>query len=95
MEVRRGAQNRPRDPREFRSPSLACPLCRTLQLITSVNRSIQNPPLVFGPILHEVEKVENLNTSVGIFWDVIDGKLKESDLPGGGGGDCIDVRERT
>jgi nucleoside-diphosphate-sugar epimerase len=50
------------------------------------------PPLVFGPILHEVAKPEDLNTSVAIFYDVMAGKKTEADLPGGGGGDCIDVR---
>jgi hypothetical protein len=26
-----------------------------------------NPPLVFGPIIHQVNSVESLNTSVGEF----------------------------
>lgn len=51
-----------------------------------------NPPLIFGPILHQVDKPENLNTSVANFYKVVNGETKEEDLPGGGG-NWIDVRE--
>lgn len=53
---------------------------------------MQNPPLVFGPILHEVASPEALNTSVANFYKVVSGQVTEADLPGGGG-NWIDVRE--
>lgn len=51
-----------------------------------------NPPFVFGPILHQVDKPESLNTSVANFYDIAKGGKKESDLPGPGG-NWVDVRE--
>lgn len=52
-----------------------------------------NPPLVLGPILHQVEAPEKLNTSVANIWNLINGTGKqESDLPGAAG--CsVDVRD--
>jgi len=54
--------------------------------------STMNPPFVFGPIIHEVPKVESLNTSVNIFYQVLKGDKTEEQLAGPGG--CwIDVRD--
>ncbi|TKY86860.1 hypothetical protein EX895_004148 [Sporisorium graminicola] len=51
-----------------------------------------NPPLVFGPILHQVNSPEKLNTSVSFVWGLLHGSKKEDDLltPSG---NCVDVRD--
>lgn len=33
-----------------------------------------NPPLVIGPILHQVTKPDSLNTSVGMWYGYLSGK---------------------
>ena len=35
---------------------------------------VLNPPFVFGPLLHEVDKVENLNSSMHDWWAAVSGK---------------------
>ncbi len=43
--------------------------------------SVLNPPYVFGPVLHEVDKPENLNESSRLWWDaVVAGKLSNEEL---------------
>lgn len=51
-----------------------------------------NPPLVFGPIIHQVNSPEKLNTSVGFVWGLLHGSKTEDDLltPSGS---CVDVRD--
>ncbi|KAJ9477211.1 NADPH-dependent methylglyoxal reductase GRE2 [Pseudozyma hubeiensis] len=51
-----------------------------------------NPPLVFGPILHQVASPEKLNTSVGFVWGLLHGSKKEDDLLAPAG-NCVDVRD--
>ena len=51
-----------------------------------------NPPLVFGPILHQVNSPEKLNTSVGFVWGLMHGSKKEDDLLAPAG-NCVDVRD--
>ncbi|CDZ96967.1 d-lactaldehyde dehydrogenase [Phaffia rhodozyma] len=58
----------------------------------SYGLSTINPPFVFGPILHQVDKPESLNTSVANFYGILKGSKKEEDLPGPFG-NWIDVRE--
>ncbi|KAL7416415.1 putative dihydrokaempferol 4-reductase [Mrakia frigida] len=50
------------------------------------------PPYVFGPVLQDVPSIEKINTSVGLFVQVIDGSTKDSALPGPVG-NWVDVRE--
>lgn len=35
---------------------------------------VLNPPFVFGPILHELDNVENLNSSMHDWWTAVSGK---------------------
>ena len=43
--------------------------------------SVLNPPFVFGPVIHEVDKPENLNESVKLWWNaVVAGKLSNEEL---------------
>jgi nucleoside-diphosphate-sugar epimerase len=51
-----------------------------------------NPCIIYGPILHECDSPEKLNTSVAKFYGLYHGQVKESDLPGGGS-DYVDVRD--
>ncbi|GAC71110.1 flavonol reductase [Moesziomyces antarcticus T-34] len=51
-----------------------------------------NPPLVLGPILHQVAAPEKLNTSVGFVWGLLHGSKKEDDLLAPSG-NCVDVRD--
>ncbi|GHJ85946.1 hypothetical protein NliqN6_2348 [Naganishia liquefaciens] len=51
-----------------------------------------NPPLVFGPIIHQVDSPENLNTSVANFWSYIEGKKTDDDLKESSG-NWVDVRD--
>ncbi|EST07003.1 3-beta hydroxysteroid dehydrogenase/isomerase [Kalmanozyma brasiliensis GHG001] len=51
-----------------------------------------NPPLVFGPIIHQVAAAEKLNTSVGFVWGLLHGSKKEEDLLAPAG-NCVDVRD--
>lgn len=51
-----------------------------------------NPPLVFGPILHQVNAPDKLNTSVGFVWGLLHGSKKEGDLLAPSG-NCVDVRD--
>ncbi|SJX66594.1 related to GRE2-methylglyoxal reductase (NADPH-dependent) [Sporisorium reilianum f. sp. reilianum] len=51
-----------------------------------------NPPLVFGPILHQVSSPEKLNTSVGFVWGLLHGSKKEEDLLAPAS-NCVDVRD--
>lgn len=51
-----------------------------------------NPPLVLGPILHQVNSPEKLNTSVGYVWALLHGSKKEEDLLAPSG-NCVDVRD--
>ncbi|KAI5449717.1 hypothetical protein NCC49_004082 [Naganishia albida] len=51
-----------------------------------------NPPLVFGPIIHQVESPDKLNTSVANFWAYIEGKKTDDDLKESGG-NWVDVRD--
>ena len=42
---------------------------------------VLNPPFVFGPVIHEVDKPENLNESVKLWWNaVVAGKLSNEEL---------------
>ena len=50
-----------------------------------------NPPFVLGPILHQVNAPEKLNTSVGAVWAFWHGAKSEADLPGPAG-NVVDVR---
>nr|ODO02275.1 D-lactaldehyde dehydrogenase [Cryptococcus depauperatus CBS 7855] len=40
-----------------------------------------NPPFVYGPVIHQCDSPEKLNTSVAMFWDWASGKKTEADLP--------------
>lgn len=51
-----------------------------------------NPPLVFGPILHQVSAPEKLNTSVGFVWGLLHGSKKDDDLLAPAG-NMVDVRD--
>lgn len=51
-----------------------------------------NPPLVFGPVIHQVESADKLNTSVANFWAYIEGKKTDDDLKESGG-NWVDVRD--
>lgn len=51
-----------------------------------------NPPLVFGPIIHQVNAPEKLNTSVGMTWGLLHGSKKEDDLLAPAG-NLVDVRD--
>lgn len=51
-----------------------------------------NPPMVLGPIIHQVESPEKLNTSVAGFWAYIQGKKKNEDLQPSFG-NWVDVRD--
>ena len=43
--------------------------------------SVLTPPFVFGPVIHEVDKPENLNESVKLWWNaVVAGKLSNEEL---------------
>ena len=47
--------------------------------------TVLNPPFVFGPVLHEVDKPENLNQSSKVWWDVVvEGTLSNEDLANNG-----------
>lgn len=51
-----------------------------------------NPPLVLGPIMHQVESPEKLNTSVANFWAYVEGKKTDDDLKAPAG-NWVDVRD--
>ncbi|GFZ50367.1 hypothetical protein JCM24511_08124 [Saitozyma sp. JCM 24511] len=51
-----------------------------------------NPPLVLGPIIHQVDSPDSLNTSVANFYSWITGKHKQEELPAQGI-NWIDVRD--
>ncbi|KAJ9098876.1 hypothetical protein QFC19_006214 [Naganishia cerealis] len=51
-----------------------------------------NPPLVFGPVIHQVESPDKLNTSVANFWAYIEGKKTDDDLKESSG-NWVDVRD--
>lgn len=38
------------------------------------------PPLILGPLIHEVKSAENLNTSSAIFYDLMKGEHKEATI---------------
>ena len=50
------------------------------------------PPMIFGPIIHQVDSVEKLNTSSKFWFELIQGKKDESTLANPGG-NCVDVRD--
>jgi len=50
------------------------------------------PPMVFGPIIHQVEAPEQLNTSVANFWAYVTGKKTDDDLTTPAG-NWVDVRD--
>ncbi|GAA5856956.1 hypothetical protein JCM9279_005030 [Rhodotorula babjevae] len=50
------------------------------------------PPLIFGPVLHDVKKPDSLNTSVNNFYQYLEGK-KSADDAQGGFGSFVDVRD--
>ncbi|UZJ55519.1 hypothetical protein CBS101457_004839 [Exobasidium rhododendri] len=51
-----------------------------------------NPPFILGPILHQCESPDKLNTSMKAVWSLMHGGKKESDLANGAG--CVvDVRD--
>ncbi|RPD63136.1 NAD(P)-binding protein [Lentinus tigrinus ALCF2SS1-7] len=55
--------------------------------------TVLNPPFVFGPVLHEVDKPENLNQSVKVWWDaVVAGQFSNEDLANNGDV-WVDVRD--
>ncbi|ORY35474.1 dihydrokaempferol 4-reductase [Naematelia encephala] len=51
-----------------------------------------NPPLVLGPIIHQVDSPEQLNTSVAGFYAWMSGQKTEADLPMGNQ-NFVDVRD--
>ncbi|KAI0691865.1 NAD-P-binding protein [Cytidiella melzeri] len=51
------------------------------------------PPFVYGPVLHEVSKVENLNTSSADWYDTVVKGGKDNDALVSGGSEWIDVRD--
>ncbi|KAK4699734.1 hypothetical protein P7C70_g6524, partial [Phenoliferia sp. Uapishka_3] len=51
-----------------------------------------NPPLIFGPILHDVKSAASLNTSVGAFYAFLTGAKKDDDAMAPLGS-YIDVRD--
>ncbi|KAN0064118.1 hypothetical protein ACQY0O_003285 [Thecaphora frezii] len=51
-----------------------------------------NPPMVLGPLLHQVQSAESLNTSTGMLWRLWHGGFSESELPGARGA-AVDVRD--
>ncbi|KAK4686185.1 hypothetical protein P7C73_g3948, partial [Tremellales sp. Uapishka_1] len=53
---------------------------------------VVNPPFAFGPIIHQVDKPEQLNTSVATFYAYTHGQKTEADL-GGSPGNWADVRD--
>jgi nucleoside-diphosphate-sugar epimerase len=52
-----------------------------------------NPPLVFGPVVHHLESLDDLNTSNHIVRDLIQGKIMQDDLPPTGSFLFTDVRD--
>ncbi|GAA5942535.1 SDR family oxidoreductase [Sporobolomyces koalae] len=51
-----------------------------------------NPPLIFGPIIHQVDSPSKLNTSVNNFYQYLIGK-KDADSAQTGFGSLVDVRD--
>jgi len=51
-----------------------------------------NPPTVLGPIIHQVDSPESINTSVGGFFTWMEGKHKQEELPAPAG-TYVDVRD--
>ncbi|WWC63267.1 uncharacterized protein I303_105867 [Kwoniella dejecticola CBS 10117] len=51
-----------------------------------------NPPLVLGPIIHQCDSPESLNTSVAVYYSWLKGEKTEKDLPAGGM-NYVDVRD--
>ncbi|GAA5914375.1 SDR family oxidoreductase [Sporobolomyces salmoneus] len=51
-----------------------------------------NPPLIFGPIIHDVPSPDKLNTSVNNFYQFLKGK-KDADAATAGFGSLVDVRD--
>ena len=57
---------------------------------------VVNPPFVFGPFLHEVDKPENLNESARAFYEtVVKGVLDDDALGSVGYGSVCFAREGT
>lgn len=52
-----------------------------------------NPPLVFGPIVHHLDSLDNLNTSNEAIRDLIQGKILDDELPPTGSFLFVDVRD--
>jgi len=59
---------------------------------TSWDLATINPPLVLGPVIHQCDSTDKLNTSVAQFWAFIEGKKTEEDLKTSTG-NWIDVRD--
>lgn len=56
----------------------------SMSLAESVaDQQVRSTAMVFGSVLQEVDKPENLNTSVASFYAVLAGEKTEADLPGG------------
>ncbi|KAI0746594.1 NAD-P-binding protein [Daedaleopsis nitida] len=54
---------------------------------------VLNPPFVYGPVLHEVDKPEHLNESVRDWWyNIVEGKLDDA-TRANGGAMFVDVRD--
>ncbi|WVR07580.1 hypothetical protein IAU60_004622 [Kwoniella sp. DSM 27419] len=51
-----------------------------------------NPPLVLGPVIHQCDKPESLNTSVAVYYSWLHGDKTEKDLPAAGM-NYVDVRD--
>jgi len=51
-----------------------------------------NPPLIFGPIIHQVSSPDKLNTSVNNFYQFLIGK-KDAEAATAGFGSMVDVRD--
>ncbi|WRT68379.1 uncharacterized protein IL334_005355 [Kwoniella shivajii] len=51
-----------------------------------------NPPLVLGPIIHQCDSPDSLNTSVAVYYSWLKGQKTEKDLPAGGM-NYVDVRD--
>lgn len=51
-----------------------------------------NPPLIFGPVIHQIKNAESLNTSVGAWYQYLIGNKKDEDATNASGM-LVDVRD--
>ncbi|KAL7423608.1 hypothetical protein Q5752_001189 [Cryptotrichosporon argae] len=52
-----------------------------------------NPPMVYGPIIHQVRNPESLNTSVAAFYDWLKGGKTEAEIPDVAASNWVEVRD--